>query len=510
MIFLQMHNWLFKPSLPLGDGGAFAMPLKRCSGRISGRLTLAILAASYSITFLAGSAQAAVGFSSSAFSHDTVKTLAEELSKKPFKERFLKIERSGAPLTYDEYRDIRFKKDKAIWRGKSSAFQLQLFAPGGLYNRPVEIHLVENGKARPLPFSGDHFEFGKFITQSRPGIVEQLKSVKPLLSEDNEHPRRRNGTAKDGPALTYSGFRVHGFINNRTYREEFAVFQGASYFRAIGYLQNYGLSARGLAINTAQPTGEEFPYFRKFWIEKSSRRAKSIVVHGLLDSPSLTAAYKFRIRPGRDTVIDVEMTAYPRQKVEHVGLAPLTSMFQFGRANSRHFDDFRLAVHDLEGLLILNGRGEWLWRPLRNPLHLQVSSFVDENPKGFGLIQRNRSFSQYQDLEARYDKRPSLWIEPKGDWGKGAVTLYEIPTNAEINDNIVAQWKPAVPLEKGQPRSFAYRMYWGTGARGKKPAAIVSSLMTSKAYNGRRLFVIEFKGKAFAKGRRLKSLICQR
>ena len=513
MIFLQLHKHKSKAlsaRLQRDEGARpvarpVARPIARPRVGASKRRillpALLVLGASFS---LSGPAFAAVGFSSSAFSHDTVKSLAENLAKKPFEERSLKIERSGAPLTYDEYRDIRFKQDNAIWRGKSSAFQLQLFAPGGLYNRPVDIHLVENGKVRTLPFRGENFEFGRFISKSRPGIVKQLKSTNLQLSDDDEHPRRRNGAPVGGSALTYSGFRVHGFINNRTYREEFAVFQGASYFRALGYLQNYGLSARGLAINTAQPTGEEFPYFRSFWIEKSSRRAKSIVVHALLDSPSLAAAYKFRIRPGRSTIIDVEMTVYPRKKTEHVGLAPLTSMFQFGRANSRGFDDFRPAVHDSEGLLILNGRGEWIWRSLRNPLHLQVSSFLDENPKGFGLMQRNRSFSNYQDLEARYDKRPSLWIEPKGKWGKGAVTLYEIPTNAEINDNIVALWKPDAPLEKGEARSFAYRMYWGAGARGKKPEAVFSSLMTSKAHNGRRLFVIEFKGKAFAKGRRLR------
>lgn len=442
------------------------------------------------------------------FSHETVKELAEALSKKAYQPRKMDVENGQPPLTYDEFRNIQFDSDQAIWKKARSAFQLQLFAPGGLYNMPVSLHLVERGKVKPLDYSGHYFRFGDLIRKARPEIVRKLSkdfsATRTPQKPDGKTPDAKaaapgwkpDDVLAPPPPLTFSGFRVHGFINNKRFREEFAVFQGASYFRATGYKQNYGLSARGLAINTAEPSGEEFPYFRAFWIEQPGRRGTMITVHGLLDSPSLTGAYRFRIRPGRETVIDVDATLYPRGEVGHVGLAPLTSMFQFGDGHSRQFDDYRPAVHDSEGLLIHNGRDEWLWRPLRNPARLQVSSFVDVNPQGFGLMQRNRSFDSYRDLEARYDRRPSLWIQPKGKWGKGAVMLYEIPTEAEINDNIVAMWKPEQSLKQGTAYDFSYRMYWGERARGKRPKARIANFMTGAAHGGRVLFVIDFVGKA--------------
>lgn len=435
------------------------------------------------------------------FSHEFVKSLAADLAKKPYQDRSFKIEGAEEPLTYDQYRDIQFDPGKAIWKDARSAFQLQLFAPGGLYNMPVDLHVIEQGKARKLAFQVENFIYGPFIRKTRQTVMQTLSLHRAANDEwaagddtpnDKAGQRQKNGAAQSD--LFYTGFRVHGFINSRQNRDEFAVFQGASYFRAVGRGQSYGLSARGLAINIAEPKGEEFPYFRAFWIEKSDRLSRTITVHALLDSPSLTGAYLFHIKPGKDTIVDVEATLYPRGDVAHLGLAPLTSMFQFGHGNSRSFDDFRPAVHDSEGLLILNGSDEWLWRPLRNPKNLQISSFVDENPKGFGLIQRNRNFDNYRDLEARYDKRPSLWIEPRGNWGKGAVTLYEIPTESEINDNIVAMWKPEKKLTLGQAYSFGYRMYWGVGALNLPPKAKVDSFMTGATLDGRKRFVIDFVG----------------
>lgn len=449
----------------------------------------------------------AQGLAAAAFSQEVVKSLAAELAKKPYQDRKLKIEGDEQPLTYDEYRDIKFNPAKAIWKQKPTNFQLHLFAPGGLYNKPVEIFLVEKGTPRKLNFEGDRFHFGDFIRSARPAVMKKFiqSGAFPDIAQQAEADKSNSQGAKrisatnehDGAnshGLSYTGFRIHGFINNRRVRDEFTVFQGASYFRSVGRGQNYGLSARGLAINTAEPMGEEFPYFRSFWVEYASR-SRSITVHALLDSPSTTGAYKFIIRPGKDTVIDVKAELYPRKDVQHLGLAPLTSMFQFGHQHSRQFNDFRPAVHDSEGLLMLNGQNEWLWRPLRNPKDLQISSFVDENPKGFGLIQRTRDFDNYRDLEARYDTRPSLWIEPKGDWGKGAVTLYEIPTESEINDNIVAMWKPQRTLKAGQSYSFSYRMYWGVGALNLPPRAKVEKFMIGAASESRKRFVIDFVGR---------------
>src|SRR5690606_722211 len=257
------------------------------------------------------------------------------------------------------------------------------------------------------------------------------------------------------------------------------------------------LSARGLAINTAKPPGEEFPIFRSFWIEKPAPGAPEIIVHALLDSPSTTGAYRFAIRPGPFTVMDVEATLYPRTEIRHLGLAPLTSMFLHGSAHRRLGDDYRPAVHDSEGLAILNGRGERIWRPLTNPKLLQVSAFIDEDPKGFGLEQRDRAFSSYEDLEAHYERRPTAWIEPKGNWGRGYVELIEIPADEEIHDNIVAYWKPAEPVPSGKPVTFAYRLHWGemlpvawAGARVRKTRC------GSSGRDGGVLFVLDFEGPA--------------
>jgi periplasmic glucans biosynthesis protein len=277
------------------------------------------------------------------------------------------------------------------------------------------------------------------------------------------------------------------------------VFQGASYFRAVGRGQTYGLSARGLAIDTARPGGEEFPIFRAFWIEKPKANARSIVVHALLDSVSTTGAYRFEIEPGGATTIDVEAMLYPRRALPHVGLGPLTSMYLTGPGHHRIDDDFRPAVHDSDGLAIYNGNGECIWRPLTNPRTLQASAFMDRGPKGFGLCQRSRSFHDFEDLEARYERRPTVWIEPKGSWGSGYVELIEIPTAEEIHDNIVAYWKPASPPEPGKPFVFAYRMFWSddipvawSGARA------VSTRVGRGKKAGSVLFVVDFGGAAVA------------
>ena len=274
------------------------------------------------------------------------------------------------------------------------------------------------------------------------------------------YPKALDGVDVDAVG-GYAGFRIHNPINTHERFEEFLVFLGASYFRGVGKNQFYGLSARGLAVNTEGRDGEEFPRFSDFWIETPTSDAVDIKLHALLDSPSLTGAFHFRVRPGLPTVVDVEMSLFLRRDVERVGIAPLTSMFLFDATNKSAFDDFRRAVHDSEGLLIQQANGETLWRPLANPAKFQVSSFGKVRPLGFGLLQRHQTFEQFQDAEARYDKRPSLWIEPQGDWGEGEVVLVEIPSSTETNDNIVAYWQPTGGFKTDQDYSFAYRMSWG-------------------------------------------------
>jgi glucans biosynthesis protein len=297
----------------------------------------------------------------------------------------------------------------------------------------------------------------------------------------------------------FSGFRILAPINRPDPFDEVVVFQGASYFRATAKGQGYGLSARGLALHTGSQEGEEFPFFRAFWIERPQPAAHAIVVHALLDSVSTTGAYRFTIRLGDSTVMDVEMTLYPRAELKLAGLAPLTSMFAFGPNDRVGIDDFRAAVHDSDGLAIWNGRGEWLWRPLINPATLQISEFVDDSLRGFGLLQRHRAFADYQDLEAQYERRPSLWIEPIGHWGSGAVQLVEIPSKTEYNDNIVAFWRPSQPIPAQSEERRTYRLHWCWTPPTTPPLATTADTRVGAGLQkGTRLFVIDFVGERLA------------
>lgn len=409
------------------------------------------------------------------FNPALVQNLARQLSESEFVAPELTLPDSFKQLSYDQFRDVRFRTDQAIWRGDKTDFELQLLPVGWLYNTPVEIWLVDGASAKRLKADGNLFSIGPLIKDAGPGAP-----------------------------YGFSGFRVHGPINRPDYYDEYIVFQGASYFRAVGRGQLYGLSARGLAINTARAGGEEFPLFRSFWVEKPSQGSRSIVIHALLDSVSTTGAYRFVVEPGEATTVEVEATLYPRRALTHVGLGPLTSMYLHGPGHHRIDDDFRPAVHDSDGLAIFNGNSECIWRPLTNPRTLQISAFLDKNVKGFGLCQRARSFHSYEDLEARYEKRPSLWIEPKGTWGSGYVELIEIPTTVEIHDNIAAYWKPATGPAAGAPYSFAYRMYWTeTLPIGWAGASTAATRVGRGKRDGTTKFVVDFTGPAVTPVRQL-------
>lgn len=364
------------------------------------------------------------------FSRGTVVEIARKLSQAPFIEP-QKVPQALAKIDYSTYRKINFQQNAAIWGGTPTPFSIQLFAPGFLYKELIDIEVVENGQSFPVKLSESSFRVPD-------------ESIGKLLAEVGK----------------YAGLRLHYPINSNDYNDEFIVFQGASYFRGVSRGQVYGLSTRGLAINVARPKGEEYPLFKSFWIERPSRHQKAIVVHALLDSKSVAGAYRFGIYPGSPTRVDVNVVLFPRYDVQHVGLAPLTSMFMHGGIDRSDTADYRPAVHDSEGLLMENGNGEKIWRPLNNPRKLQVSSFMGENLKGFGLIQRHRQFDYYQDLEAKYHLRPSVWVEPSSYWGKGQIELFEIPSNSEGNDNIVAYWKPEEGLKKGEQFAYSYRLTW--------------------------------------------------
>ena len=401
----------------------------------------------------------------SPFDAQTVRKLARSLADAAFQPPDTKLPDTLAKLSYDAYRAIRFDPAQSMWRGRSLPFEAQFFHRGSLYANRVDLFEVADGQAQPLLYRPEQFDFGPT----------------PRPAEEN---------------LGYAGFRLHSAINRADTVDEIAVFLGASYFRAVGKNLLYGLSARGLSINTADPGGEEFPAFKAFWLERPQPGSTSIVVSGLLDSPSAAAAMRFSIRPGDDTVFDVELTLFPRADIAQPGIATMTSMFLFDPLDRGGTDDYRRAVHDSDGLMMLTGHGEELWRPVTNPQTLQVSQFVDTSPRGFGLMQRTRSLGDFEDLEARYEKRPSLWVEPIGDWGEGVVQLVEIPTKDEVHDNIVAFWRPKQPLLAKSEHSFTYRLHWASEAPVTSTLARFTNSRSGAGSSGARRFVLDASGGA--------------
>ena len=366
------------------------------------------------------------------FDASVVKRIARELAAKPYAAPDAKLPDNLGKLTYDQYRTIRFDPAHALWHGGKLPFEVQFFHRGFLYNDRVDIFEVADGQAQPVRYKPELFDLAGLPANAAAGFGD----------------------------LGFAGFRIHAAFNRADYADEVCVFLGASYFRAVGKNQGYGLSARGLSIKTGDPGGEEFPSFRSFWLERPQADSRAMVIHALLDSPSAAAAYRFTIRPGEETIFDVEMTLYPRVDLDQAGIAATTSMFYFDASGRVGIDDYRRAVHDSDGLLMWSGRGEQVWRPLANPKTLQRSEFGDTGLRGFGMMQRKRRFADYDDLEAHYERRPSLWIEPIGDVGDGAVHLVEIPTRGEVDDNVVAFWRPKQKLAAHGEYGFTYRQHW--------------------------------------------------
>lgn len=400
------------------------------------------------------------------FTPELVQEMAQRLAQESHSMRQLESNSPLRELTYEQYRDIRVDPQRQIWRTEQVPFRVDVLPAGFLFQNPVSVSIVESGMARELESPPGQFILG-------PLVAKQLA----------------------GHAIPLSGFRVRTLLNSRAVWDEFLVFQGASLFRAVGKGTAYGLSARGLALKTAAPTGEEFPVFTHFWIERPSSNANGIVIHALLQSESTTGAYRFAVIPGTETIMDVDLTLYPRETLEHVGIAPLASMFLFDESVRSRIEDYRDEVHDSDGLQILLTSGEQVWRQLANPTQLQVSSFTSVAPKGFGLVQRSRKYSDFQDVNARFEKRPSAWIEPRSDWGEGSVQLIEIPSDRETNDNIIAFWRPKDPIPAGQPWSIAYRLRWNQLPRLTPELGRAMVTRSGPTWDGkRRLFVIDFEG----------------
>jgi len=380
-----------------------------------------------------------------------------------------------ASIDYDRYRMIRFSPDKRRWAEDGSNFRISPFHIGGLFKEPVKIHEVVDDKATELQFTTADFEY-------RDALANQVPQNFVL------------------PGV--AGFMLVYPLNRPDVFDEVISFIGASYFRALGQDNAYGLSARGLAIDSGLSMAEEFPRFTGFWLQKPAPGGDSLVIYAALDSASLTGAYRFVLTPGVDTRVDVTARLFFRSAVTEIGVAPLTSMFLFADVNRGHFDDFRPQVHDSDGLRITRENGDILWRALNNPAALASSYFSETRPQRFGLHQRQRDFDHYQDAESHYERRPSVDIEPIGDWGSGRIKLVEIPSNLEVHDNIVAYWVPDQKFAAGDSLEISYRMNWGwLPVSAEEERAIV--VATRSGVGGAagienppdtRKFVVDFKG----------------
>ena len=378
-------------------------------------------------------------------------------------------------LDYDSYRLIQFREDAARWSDTTTPYRLYAFHMGWLFPEPVRQFDITDGLITEMQFSTDDFEYLNDLAAAVPAHAT-LPGV--------------------------AGFKLTMPLNRPDMRDELAAFLGASYFRALGRGNAYGLSSRGLALNTATEDPEEFPRFSRFYIARDPDGGNVITIYATLDGPSVTGAYRMVIIPGADTVMEITARLFFRQDVTELGIAPLTSMFLFSENNRADFDDFRPNVHDSDGLMIRHANGEVIWRPLNNPKQLATSYFAEVSPVSFGLHQRDRDFNSYQDIGAHYQIRPSLDMEPVGDWGKGMVRLVEIPSLLEGNDNIVAYWVPDAPAKAGDAREFAYNLRWGMlpvdpvseRAHVSETRSGIGGVSGVETTADNRKFVIDFKG----------------
>lgn len=385
------------------------------------------------------------------FDFARLKGRARGLAAVPYQAPESPLPETLASLDYDRYQAIRFRPERALWASQDLPFRVQFFHRGFRVRNRVRIHEVVGGVAREIAYDPAMFDLRKA------GVASWS------LRRD----------------LGFAGLRINFHLN---WTADVATFLDASYFRAVGASLQYGLSARGLAIDTGLESGEEFPVFREFWLVRPQKGAGRVTLYALLDSPGITGAYRFDLTPGEPLVMDVDAALYPRRPIRRLGIAPLTSMYLYGENDRRAAGDWRPEVHDSDGLSLWTGAGEWIWRPVVNPEGIRFNSFLDDNPRGFGLMQRDRAFDHFQDDGARYERRPSLWVEPRagagGGWGRGAVQLMEMNAHDETVDNIVAFWNPAQAPQPGEELLFAYRLYWGERMPFASPLARVVATRT--------------------------------
>ena len=400
------------------------------------------------------------------FNASALLDLARGLAKRPMAANPTDLPDGLGALTPEAVGAVRMQRQHWAWVGESRGFAIEPLHRGSIFNNQVTVFLVEDGVVRRAGFDKNRFDYGRVPV---PGAQTDLG---------------------------FSGFRLHFGSESLV---EAAVFQGATFFRAVARGQIFGAVARSLVLRPGEQRGEEVPFFRAFWIERPGPAATAITVHGLIETDSASAAIRMTLRPGDIMINDIEMTLFARSQLDNVGFAGLMGNFLFAPQRRRIFDDVRPAVHEVSGLQLRTGADEWVYRPLNNPEQLQISAFVDNNPRGFGLVQRERDYNAYQDDDQRYELRPSVWIEPLGEWGPGTVQLLEVPTDSEMNDNVIAHWRPRQPLAAGSETTLSYRQFWCWQPPEAPPVAIVRSTRQGRGSQGRRRrFFVDFAGDVLA------------
>jgi len=391
---------------------------------------------------------------SEAFSFDWLQQFAKDLAAKPYQSNVEQLPPTLANLTPQQYNAIGYDPDHSLWNEMNGPLDIQFFHVGMAFNQPVRMYSIDpdSQRAKEIHFRPDLFDYSKADVD-----VSQLEGQGDL---------------------GFAGFRV--FKEPSLTERDIVSFLGASYFRAVDDTYQYGLSARGVTVNTySDGKPEEFPAFTRFWFETPEKGATTFTAYALLDSPSLAGAYRFVIHCEDDRVVmDIDNHLYPREAIAQLGISPMTSMFSCGTQQRDMCLTYHPQIHDSDRLSMWRGNGEWVCRPLNNPPRVQFNTFADDNPKGFGLLQTDRDFSHYEDIVGNYHKRPSLWVEPKGQWGKGEIQMLEIPTTGETMDNVVAFWKPEQAIERGQTLSYGYKLYWSAQPPVKSDLARVRKTFT--------------------------------
>lgn len=401
------------------------------------------------------------------FGPTSLADLARTLAKRPFVAPPNDLPDPFGGLPYDRYVGIKALPATRVWEGESRGFVAEPLLRGFVFTTAVQLFTVEDGEVHRIAFDRARFDLGGLAVPA------------------NADPG-------------FSGVRLSA-VDGSGNGFGFAIIQGATFFRALARNQNFGIMARALALKPADARGEEFPFFRALWLERPAPGSNALVVNGLVDSESAAAAVRMTMRPGEATIVDVETILFPRVTLDHVGIAGMGGSFLFGPNVRQTTDEVRPAAYEMAGLNILNGNGEWIWRPINNPDTLQVSGFMDNNPKGFGLLQRERSFTAFWDEVQHFEGRPSVWIEPIGDWGPGAVQLVEIPSDAEINKNILAYWRPKAAMQAGSENALSYRQFWAWEAPDRPALSAVAATRSGRGSQGkRRRFLVEFRGEALA------------